>query len=216
MKLWAWPRQEEIILGFGSTFCGIIGEGTEKYVCTWLKLLWADPGLQNSGIQGYQFSKAFSSQASNISLEPKYLGGRAQSGVKLPLRLGFPQSRPKTRALMQAAYLDAIPGSQYKVLMRTHYCWGQLGPNPSRDLRDTVQPHLHHPIWGVRAGTLFYQVSFAPGSIKSPALPACFLLTSPSLLLQLKKPSDRVTDSCSRKSLACKKYAQENNVWWKL
>ena len=90
MKIWAGPRQAGIILGFGSTFCGISGEGTEKNACTWLKLLFTDPGLQNSGIQGDEFSKAFSSQASNISLGPRYLGGRAQSGVKLPVTLGFP------------------------------------------------------------------------------------------------------------------------------
>lgn len=91
MKIWAGPRQAGIILGFGNTLCDISGEGTERYACSWhgvtigrsravkLWVLWGD-----------QFSKAFSSQLSNISWGPRYLKGRVQTGVKHHLRLGSP------------------------------------------------------------------------------------------------------------------------------
>lgn len=50
----------------------------------------------------------------------------------------------------------------------------------------------------MRSGTL-YVPGFQPASSPPPSL------TSP------KKPSGRVTDTCSRKSLACKSYGKENS-----
>lgn len=59
-----------------------------------MKLPWADPGLQNSGYWGRSILKGFfPSQASNVSLRPRYLGGKAQEmGIKLHVRLGSPQN----------------------------------------------------------------------------------------------------------------------------
>lgn len=49
-----------------------------------IELLRADPSCKTLGIRGDQFSKAFPSQASSISLRSRYLGSKAQEvGVKL-------------------------------------------------------------------------------------------------------------------------------------
>lgn len=104
---------------------------------------------------------------------------------------------------MRAVCLDAIPGSQYRVLLNTLLLWSAEA-NPSRDPGTPCRPHMSHPTEGWELVHFKYQ-RFQPASYPPSPLPPS---TCPG---SWKKPSDRVTDTCSRKSLACKSYGKENS-----
>lgn len=85
---------------------------------------------------------------------------------------------------MQPVCLDVTLGSQYKVLMNTLLLWSTGAQSHWRPL-DTVYPSpLSRHTSGMKSGAFSHQLSFTPGSIQSPALPAG---SQPGQPLQLEK-----------------------------